>query len=292
MRSCCLLAGMLAWLISGTPGLAEELVVEQVLISVIHSTSVPAQDVGVLTQLLVREGDQVDEGSPLIQLDREEAELNLKRIQREFEMARLEQENTTRRAFAEKSSEVAAAELKRALEANKKYPETISLTELDRLRLISERARLDSEQAEHEHRILGMQADLKRLEMDQAAYLLKRRTIKAPAGGTILKIEQRVGEWVQPGMALLSIIDTSELRAEAVLTREHRQLPLLGANVRVEVPGIGSENKGDVEGKISLIHPEIDPVDGSFRVWVNLDNREQKLRPGDSVVMRIMVESR
>lgn len=292
MRSCCLLAGLLAWLIAGKSGLAEELVVEQVLISVIHSANVPAQDVGVITKLLVREGDQVDEGSPLIQLDQEEAELNLKRVQREFDIARMEQENKTRRAFAEKSSEVAAAELRRALEANKKYPETVSLTEVDRLRLISERAILDSEQAEHEHRILGMTADLRKLEMDQAAYQLRRRTVKAPIGGTILKIEHRLGEWVQPGIPLLSIIDTNQLRAEAVLSRDLRQLPLQGAKVLVEVPGSGGKEGAGVEGEISFVHPEIDPIDGSFRVWAELDNREQKLRPGDSVVMRIVVESR
>ncbi len=265
---------------------AEEVVVDSVLISVIHSAAVPARDTGVLTDVLVREGDRVDAGALLIKLDPVEAELNLSRATRELEVARLEHENKFRRSFAFKSAEVAASELERALEANKKYSETVSRTEVDRLRLISEKAGLDFQQAEHEHRILGISTELKKMEVEQARHLLERRFIRAPIDGVIVKIEHRIGEWVQPGQCIVRMLDTQQLRAEAVLPGKYRQRNFLQAKVQVTVPGESAEQ---VIGTVHFVHPEIDPIDGTFRLWAELDNRSQQLRPGDSVQMRIQL---
>ena len=52
--------------------------------------------------------------------------------------------------MAEKAAEVAAAELKRALAARKRYPKSVSETEVDRLRLAVEHADLQLEQAEYD----------------------------------------------------------------------------------------------------------------------------------------------
>lgn len=270
---------------------AGEIVVESVLISVIHSADVPARDTGVLSEILVREGTQVEAGTVLVKLDAVEAELTLKQVRRQLDIANQEYENYLRKLLAGKAAEVAASELKRAEEANKKYPETVSRTEVDRLRLVSEKAQIDIRLAEHEHRLLGMTAGLREIEVEQAEHGVERRHIRAPIAGTVVRIDSRLGEWVQPGASLVRLIDTRQLRAEAVLPAKYRHLDLSRCPVRVDVPGFTAEKTRPVEGAISFVHPEIDPVDGSFRIWAILDNREHGLRPGDSVVMRIQTDA-
>jgi multidrug efflux pump subunit AcrA (membrane-fusion protein) len=265
---------------------AEVISLDSVLISVIDSAEVPARDVGLLTEILVREGDEVSRGELLIKLDAAEAELAVKLARSEHEMAELEAKNRLREQYALKAAEVAQAEHERAVQANRKYPETVSKTEIERLHLLQQRAVLDFQQAEQEHKLRGMQADLKHLAVQQAELSLERRLIKAPLSGIVVRIEHRIGEWVQPGMPLLKLIDTRTLRAEAVIPGRYRHLSFHQAPVLVRVPGHAA-NSTEVAGRVSFVHPEIDPVDGSFRIWAELDNADQRLRPGDSVQMTI-----
>lgn len=284
----------------------EEIQVDSVLLSVIHSAEVPSRDAGVVTEWRAREGSRVEAGEILARLDTDEAELALKQSRKHLEMAVAEHRNDLRQQLAKKSTEVARAELQRAEEANRKFPETVSRTELDRLRLMAEKGEIDIRQAQHEHRQLGMTAELRAIEVEQGEHAVERRLIRSPLAGVVVRIDHRQGEWVQPGMSMVRIINTTQLRAEGVLPGKYRQLDLVGRVVKVAVPLTEQRNQHadspgkpnstastaaatppEVTGYISFVHPEIDPVDGSFRVWATLDNEQQALRPGDSVSMRI-----
>ncbi len=301
---CCLLVS--AWYgVCGSAG-GEEIHVDSVLLSVIHSAEVPSRDAGVVAEWRAREGSRVQAGEILARLDTEEAELALKQSRKQLEMANAEHRNDLRQQLAKKTTEVAQAELQRAEEANRKFPETVSRTELDRLRLLAEKGEIDIRQAQHEHRQLGMTAELRAIEVEQGEHAVERCLIRSPLEGVVVRIDHRQGEWVQPGMSMVRIINTTQLRAEGVLPGKYRQLDLVGKVVKIAVPmteqrGQSADSPGkpdktasearttppEVTGYISFVHPEIDPVDGSFRVWATLDNEKQWLRPGDSVSMKI-----
>ncbi|HBN79635.1 MAG TPA: hypothetical protein DD473_28205 [Planctomycetaceae bacterium] len=267
---------------------AEEIVAESTFLSVLHSAEIPARDLGILEKLEVKEGQKVKAGAKLASLNQTEAQLELKLATGQLNVAREEADNEISQSLARKTIEVAQAELKRAQEANLKYPETVSLTEVDRLRLISEKAVLDYDQAVHEQRMRKLTADLKEIEQEIAQANLERRTIKSPLDGSIEKIYVRPGEWVQPGTTLLRVVDVSTLRAEAILPAEYRYLDLIQTRVSVEVKtGESGEKSSIVEGKITFMHPEFDPIDGSFRLWAELDNTRELLSPGESVTMTI-----
>ncbi len=262
---------------------AQEIVVEAVFISTIHSANVPARDLGLIESLLVKEGAVVKKGEPLIQLDQQEAALLRDLASQELSIANLEKNNNLRVEYALKAAKVAEAELKRSIEANQKFPESVSQTEIDRLKLLSEKAALDVRQARHEQIVAGMNAALKNQQLKIAEHKLKRLTIRAPISGTVVELKRKTGEWVQPGDVLVRIIDTDHLRAEAVLAARYRRIDLKGRAVQIQLPG-----QPVVQGHISFVRPEIDPVDGSFRLWAELDNSKSILSPGDSVAMKIL----
>ncbi len=256
---------------------------EAVFISTTHSANVPARDLGLLERLLVKEGKVVKKGEPLVQLDKKEAVLLRDLSAQELTIANLEKSNNLRVEYALKAVKVAEAELKRSIEANQKFPESVSQTEIDRLKLLSEKAVLDVRQARHEQQVVGMNAALKAQQVEIAEHKLKRLTIVAPIAGTVVELKRKAGEWVQPGDVLVRLIDTNHLRAEAVLPAKYRRVALKERKVQIQLPG-----QPIVEGHISFIRPEIDPIDGSFRIWAELDNSKSILSPGDSVTMKIL----
>ena len=277
----------------GSPSLAQpakEYVVGSALISPLHSADVPARETGVLTEVVVREGDYVQKGDLLVKLDPDEAELELERTELEFRIAEEEFKNGLRAQFAEKAVEVALAEVKRAEEANQKFSEAISRTELDRLRLVAEKTQIDHELAEHEHNLLGKNAQLKRIAVDRARLLLERRLIRAPISGTVVELNHRQGEWVEPGATIVSLIDTQQLRAEAVLPSRFRHYQLANQKVIITMNPQGGARPIETHGVVTFVHPETDPVDGSFRIFVEFENQDQQFRPGDSATIQVQVD--
>ncbi|WP_237228205.1 efflux RND transporter periplasmic adaptor subunit [Rubinisphaera sp. JC750] len=268
----------------------DKVVVGSALISTIHSAEVPARETGVLTEIVVREGDQVERGDLLLKLDPEEAELEYERAKTDYLIASEEFKNGLRVQFAEKAAEVALAEVNRAEEANRKFSEAVSRTELERLRLVAEKAAIDHELAQHELKLLGMSADLKRLAVDRAGLLLERRLIRAPISGTVVGLAHRQGEWVEPGMTIVQILDTQRLRAEAVLAGNYRHLDLTGKKTVITMPQRDQSKPLEATGLVTFVHPKIDPVDGSFRVNVEFENRDQLFRPGDAATIRILLD--
>ncbi|MCG6156680.1 efflux RND transporter periplasmic adaptor subunit [Rubinisphaera margarita] len=270
---------------------AEEIVAESTFLSVIRSAEIPARDLGVIESLKVREGQSVEAGQLVAELNQAEAELDLEKTATQLEIARREARNQIREALAKKTTEVARVELERAEEANRKYPDTVSQTEVARLRLLAEKAALEGKQAVHEQEVLDLNATLAGIEHEIATTALKRRSILSPLKGIVERIDRQPGEWVQPGTTLVKVIDLSTLRAEAVLPAKYRHHQLLDAPVSIAVPGNGDNASPlQVEGSITYVHPQFDPIDGSFRVWATLDNAEHLLRPGESVTMVIHIE--
>ena len=269
--------------------LAQGIVVESVLLSTIDSANIPARDVGVLEEMLVKEGDVVEKGAPLARLDDVESKLSRELTQLELDIAQLEKNSDLRVEYALKAVKVAEAELKRSLDANRKFQESVSQTEIDRLELLAQKAGLDVRLARHEQQITGMNAALKSVQFKISEHKLKRLTMVAPIAGTVVELKRNAGEWVEPGDVLVRIISIDKLRGEAVLSGKYRHLKLKGRKISVQLPG-QSEATEAVIGQVTFVRPEIDPVDGSFRVRVEVDNSSGVLRPGDSVTITIFPE--
>jgi multidrug efflux pump subunit AcrA (membrane-fusion protein) len=251
--------------------------VPNVLISVIDAVEVPARETGVLLELNAREGDPVESGRVLGRVDDDEARLLADRARTDAAIAREKADNDVRIRLAEKALGVAKAELTRAEESNAKYANTVSKTEIDRLRLKRDEAELAIEQATHEQKIAALTADQKQQELELTELAVRRRQIVAPTAGRIVELPRKPGEWVQPGETVVRIVSTSRVLPDDPT----------GCEVRVRLALPGRETR-ELPGRIVFVDPQINAVNGQYRVWAEVENPDGVLRPGHRASMVIL----
>jgi len=265
-----------------------EIEIASALVTLIEQADVPAREAGVLAAVNVCEGQMVEEGEVLAQIVDTEARIASDRAKIELDIAAKNAENDVNTRFAAKSVEVARAELRRSEESIRKYPKSISESEMDRLRLVVQRAELEVEQAEHEFDVAGFTRKIKENECRSAEEKVERHRITAPISGMVVQVNRRRGEWVEPGENVLRILRLDRLRAEGFLDARH----LTGdaddwqATLTIDLPG-GAGAK--LPGKVVFVSPEIDPVNSQVNIWVEIDNEELRVRPGMRAKMTILV---
>lgn len=258
------------------------------LVKLIDDVDVPAQEAGQIVQLLVAEGQAVKTGELLARLDDDLQKLALTRALGELQVQVRKAESDVAVRAAKKSAAVAQADLDRALAARRNFPESISDSEVDSLRLKAEKAVLDIEQAEFELDLARVTRGIRQAEADQARLGVERRQIRAAFDGTIVEMARQVGEWVQPGEKVLRMVRLDRLRIEVMLPPSTDRRGLAGAAVVFEPNVSGQAVSGrSLEGKIVFVHPEIDPVNGQIRVWAEVENKDGWLLPGDRGTLRV-----
>ena len=265
-----------------------EIEIASALVKLIEQADVPAREAGVLAAVNVREGQMVEEGEVLAQIVDTEARIAADRAEIEREIAAKNAENDVNIRFARKSVEVARAELQRSDESIQKYPKSISESEMDRLRLVVQRAELEVEQAEHEFQIAGFTRKIKENECRSADAKVERHRITAPISGVVVQVNRRPGEWVEPGERVVRILRLDRLRAEGFLKAEYHNGDFgdWQATLTVDLPGRPGE---ELPGEVVFVSPEIDPVNSQVSVWVEIDNADLRARPGMRAKMTITV---
>jgi macrolide-specific efflux system membrane fusion protein len=253
--------------------------VSNMLVKIVEQVDVPAREAGALAAVHVSEGQLVEDGAAIAQIEDTEASIVAERAKAELAVARHQSENDVAVRFSKKSMEVAKAELTRAEESNKRYAKSVSDSELDRLRLLVEKGTLEIEQAQHDRVTASLTGRVKDFECRAAVEKVARHKVSAPVAGLIVQVHRHRGEWVKPGEPVVRIQRLDRLRAEGFLKASALTQDLQGRPVKlsVDLPG-----KPGVEfpGKIVFIDPEIDPVNAQVRVWVEVPNPGLRLRPG------------
>jgi RND family efflux transporter MFP subunit len=261
--------------------------VDSVVVTLIEQVEVSARDAGALAAVEVQEGQRVREGQLLARLEDTEAKLVRNKAQFEFDIAKKQAASDVKLRYAKTSLEVATTEERRGLESVGKFSKSVSQSELDQLRLAKEKAALEFEQAGEDQEIARLTARLKENEVQTGTFNVERRQIVSPFTGVVVQIKRHKGEWVQLGESIVRIVRVDRLRAEAFLSSRDVGGDLAGRPVSliVDLPGAP---KSEFPGKIAFISPEVNPVNGQFRVWAEIENRDQLLRPGLQGSMVIM----
>lgn len=99
--------------------------------------------------------------------------------------------------------------------------------------------------------------------------------IPAPIDGTVVERAAVVGQAVEPVTPLLKIVDTSVLIAQGSAPEDLLRELRVGQAVRVTVAAYPGEA---FEGRLSFIHPQIDPERRVAHVWAEVRNPRGQLK--------------
>lgn len=225
-----------------------------------------SQEEGLVIELGLNEGDEVEQGQVLARLHDVRAKLAV---------ARAEADAADKRASVAENR-VAVENAKRDLDRYQQASgqSTVTPMEMDRVRSVFDgaSARLDSALAE----LAAAESDLA-----LARQRLDDMTIKAPFAGRIVSKRTQVGQWIGRGDAVVEIVSLDVI--EAWLDVPERFIGRLAESegaVHVRCDAVGRT----LDAKVTAIIPDADPLSKLFPVRVRLENEDLSLKPGMSVV--------
>jgi macrolide-specific efflux system membrane fusion protein len=267
---------------------ADELRVADVGITLIEAAEVPARVAGVLAQVLVREGQDIDQGAPIAQIDDADVRLQLQRVEVEYENLQQRAESRVTVLLAEETLRLAQLTLRRAERSAEEFARSVPEAELDRLRMEVNRASLEVQKANEEFRTaqLAVRAGKSDVLLHQQA--VEQRRVLAPIRGVVVEIRRRLGEWVTPGETVVRLVRTDRVRAEGFLQVDELGEDLAGRPVTLIAKPSGAFGRSDAAalqrsefpGRITFVSPEVNPVTGQVRFFAEIENAERRLRPG------------
>jgi membrane fusion protein (multidrug efflux system) len=134
----------------------------------------------------------------------------------------------------------------------------------------------DLEQAQNAVSAAEAQVAAARARLSSVQQQIDDTSVRAPFAGVVSARPASIGDVVAPGTELLTIIDPSSMRLEALVPSD--QIPELrrGAKVQFTIRGV----PGDFTGTIDRINPTADPVTRQVSCFVTLPNTGGRLIAG------------
>ena len=256
------------------------------VLTLLEEIRVPARDAGILVEVAVRPGMSVTGEMLLAKQDDTEAQATRDQASTELANAKRLARNDLKVQLARKSHEVAMAELKRAVEAEERFSKSVSQSEIERLQLATEQADLQVYQTRFDLKTAQLAVETHEATLRLAEHRVKKRAIHAPSAGVVVEVLKQPGEWVEPGETVVRIVRMDRLRVEGFLSAQQASSELVGQEANVSVKHQPDATL-EIVGEITFVSPEIHPLNGMVRVWVEIENSESMLRPGLPATIKI-----
>jgi multidrug resistance efflux pump len=158
---------------------------------------------------------------------------------------------------------------------------------MEKKRLEAERMKLRIDLAKIQKKVAEAQMIAKFSEVKLAEFELTRRQVTAPTTGFIESRIVQLGQWVQPGSPIATVIQMDKLRVEGDIDALRYREPILkGTPVKVliythsdEQEGVSFASERDRskalprDAKLGFVSMEID-LNNRRRVWVELENEK------------------
>ncbi len=112
--------------------------------------------------------------------------------------------------------------------------------------------------------------------MAQIREQLDNTRITAPFGGTVEDYMAEVGEQVAPGMQVARVVNTDRVKITAGVPERYANDIENGSDVRVLLDAYGGQ---ELDGKVTFVGRAISTTNRTFPVEIELDNKNQMLKP-------------
>jgi len=217
---------------------------------------------GRVEQLAVNEGDQVNKGDVILSLDKALETL-------EVDRRKLLLDDVSK-LFELRQREVVLRE------------QVANARSLLATQLISRKQVEDEEMVyrDVQAQLGGLEIAKKRekVEYELAQEALSRRVLRAPANGTIAKINFRVGESLAANDSAVTLVDITKVRFVGTLPASAAGRLRAGMTGRLSLARDGGEIVR--QARISFVSPLTDAASGLVEVIAEFDNADKAVRPG------------
>ncbi len=224
-----------------------------------REAQIRAQLGGAVLALYVDEGARVAAGAPLVLIDT---------------IVVAEQVRSARSKL--RSSQAAAEVAKKNYERSQVLHTAGAIADRDLELARSQQLAADADVADNASRLAS------------AEQQLANATVRAPFAGIVSERPVSTGDVVQPGTALLTIVDPSQLKLEASVATDNLAAMKPGAKVEFSVTGHADRR---FTGQIARINPSVDAVTRQVRLYVSVPNADHALATGLFAEGRVAVSS-
>ena len=209
---------------------------------------VAAQVGGQVTRIYYEEGDSVERGQVLLEIDPERRQLEL---------------SSARALVAEQAAQIADSEREARRLSNLRAKGAASQAQVDEAETAKELARSRSDGA--------------RAQLGLAQRAVADSSIKAPFAGQVARRFVSEGEFVSAGEPLIELVALDDIEVEFHLAERDSSRVREGARVEVRVAPFPDEV---FEARVRMISPTIDPRTRTLRVKAAVEGVNEKLKPG------------
>ena len=119
-----------------------------------------------------------------------------------------------------------------------------------------------------------------------AAAQLSYSEIRSPIDGVVTERPLYPGETAPAGAPLLVVMDTSSVTARAHIPQSAAAALKVGDYATIAAPG-----NIQVNGKVTLVSPALDPNSTTVEVWVVAPNPDGSLRPGTTATVQMIART-
>jgi RND family efflux transporter MFP subunit len=214
-----------------------------------RESRIGAEVSGRIQQVFVNDGDRVEAGAPLFQIDRGPYEMALRQASAVLDVARAERaqiEADLERGNALRRSDIVAAE------------------QLERMRTQVAVAKAHERQASE--------------GVALARHHLEQTLVRAPFGGSVAQrlVDEGTTALVQPQTIVVVLQETDVLEAEANIPESQLSVVRVGDDALVHVEGLPQP----IQTEVSAVSDTIDPQARTYRVQMIVPNPEHALKAG------------
>lgn len=271
--------------------LPDTAVIPRCIVTLINEVQLPAKVAAQLVDLGVIEGAMVTKGQLIGKQDDNEVKFKRDVSAIEREISKKQSENDVKVKAAKAAWDLAKAELEQGQTLALKN--SIAPSELRRLQFANEKAQYEYEAAGVEQTIQKTVVTARDAQLASADDEIQRRQILSPINGVVEKISKRVGEWLNPGEVVMTLVELEQVRVEGYLnSNQFAPFEIIGKPVLVDVEmARGRIEKFD--GVIGYTSARDDAA-GEYRVWATIKNRQENgqwiVRAGQRAKMTVSLK--
>jgi len=220
---------------------------------------------GTIKEILVKEGDWVNKGDPLIRLYRREQELEV--------ALRYKLWKSKVSLDAAKLKEKHILELYSASKKLFDKNHSVSKEELTRLKIQYNQSQLKRIELE-------IREEQERIQYELAKEQLSKRILISPINAVVTKIYYHKGERSKANQQLIKLVNPKSCYFKCNIEERHASTLRSGKKVQLQIQ-TGNTSFGTT-GEIVYVSPVVDPASGLMKIKAFFDNSNLSIRPGVS----------